>query len=77
MNATPAQAKEAVLKTVFAVSDAIRDLGEVPSGQLYAQVMGHMSLASYQSVIGILKQAGVVEEKNHLLRWIGPKPAAK
>jgi hypothetical protein len=55
------------------LADAIRDLGEVPSGHLYAHVMGAMSLETYQGLIGILKHAKLVEEKAHLLTWIGPK----
>jgi hypothetical protein len=55
------------------LADAIRDLGEVPSGHLYAHVMGAMSLETYQGLIGILKRAGLIEEKAHLLTWIGPK----
>lgn len=56
-----------------AIAAAIQALGEVPSGHRYARVMGHMSLASYESIIAALKGAKLVEEKNYLLTWIGPK----
>lgn len=68
---TAAQTK-AALQTILAVGDAIRDLGEVPSGHLYARLMGHMDLRTYEAIVASLKGAGVVEERNHLLRWVGP-----
>lgn len=62
---------QAAFGMVMAVSDAIRDLKEVPSGHLYARLMGHMSLETYKTIISILKEAKVVEETPaHLIRWI-------
>lgn len=63
----------AALKTVQAVAEAIKELGSVPSGELYAQLMGHLSLSAYTRVIDTLKRTGLVKESNHLLTWIGPK----
>lgn len=65
--------RQAVIEILKAVADAIRELGEIPSGHLYAQLMGHMSLELYQKIIGALVAAKLVEEQNHLLRWIGPE----
>lgn len=45
----------------------------MPSGHLYARLMSHMSLETYDSIIGTLKRAGLVEERNHLLRWLAPR----
>lgn len=59
----------AYLDAIKAVADAIKELGEVPSGILYAQLMNHLSLEQYDKIIGHLKSAGLVVEKNHLLRW--------
>lgn len=73
--ATPDQVK-AMLGAVHALAEAIRDLGSVPSGHLYARVCGHLSLEAYTTFIGVLKKAGQVEEKNHLLIWVGP-PASE
>ena len=62
------------MEIVAAVGEAIRDLKEVPSGHLYARLMGSMSLEEYQFVIDILIRAELVErDPSHLLRWIGPK----
>lgn len=63
----------AALALIRIVADAIRNLGEVPSGHLYARMMGHMSLATYTSIITNLKRAKLVKESAHLLTWIGPR----
>jgi len=73
VNATKEQVA-AALNTVAALAEAIRGLGSVPSGVLYAHVMSHMSLAGYESAIGVLKRAGLVSEENFLLTWCGPQP---
>ena len=70
---------DAQLQIIRIVAEAIRDLtlsnanglGGVPSGHLYAQLMGTFTLAQYQSVVNVLKRAKLVDEKNHLLVWIG------
>lgn len=63
---------KAGINTVVAVSEAIRELKQVPSGHLYAQVMGFLDEAAYQKVISILKNAGLVAEQNFMLTWTGP-----
>lgn len=71
-NPSPITAEQinAGLKKVQAIAEAIRELGAVPSGHLYAQVMGHLSESEYQKIIGILKGAGLVVETNaHMLVW--------
>ena len=62
----------AAIEMAKAVGDTIRDLGSVPSGELYARLMGHMTLNTYNMLIERLKGAGVVKEEAHLLTWIGP-----
>lgn len=62
----------AALQIVAAVGEAIRDLGRVPSGHLYAQLMARLSLAEYNQIIGMLKHAKLIDEKSHELIWIGP-----
>ena len=64
---------KAALDTLRAVAEAIRQLKQIQSGYLYAQLMGHMDLATYEKIIGHLKRAGLVKEENHLLTWIEPK----
>jgi hypothetical protein len=63
----------AAVRVAHAIAAAIRNLGEVPSGHLYARVMGVMDLRQYEQVIDLLIDARLVErEPSHLLRWIGP-----
>ena len=63
----------AAMQYVAAIAEAIRDLNEVPSGHLYAQVMSHINLESYNRVIKILTDAKMIKVSNHLITWIGPK----
>lgn len=72
MNQPSAQQIEAALAVAKALADTIREVGRVPSGHLYARVCGHLDIHSYEAVIGSLKRAGLVIEKNHELIWVGP-----
>lgn len=56
----------------IAVAQAIQELGEVPSGHLYANLMGVLSLEQYQAIIQTLKDQKLISESMHLLKWIGP-----
>lgn len=63
-----------VLAVVGAVTDVIRDMGTVPSGSIYAHVMGYVSLAQYEQIIEGLVQTKLVRRgPDYLLTWIGPK----
>lgn len=72
MNPPTKQQRDAALLAVEAVASAIQALGTVPSGELYARVMSLLTLQQYEGIIRTLKAAKLVDEKNHLLRWIGP-----
>jgi hypothetical protein len=74
---TAADKHDAMLQVILAVAEAIRDLGEVPSGHLYARLMGHMTIGTYEGIIGALQGSGLVTEENHLLTWAGPKKAVQ
>lgn len=63
--------EKAALQIVLAVGEAIKELGSVPSGHLYARLMGHMSLEVYNKVIALLVKTGAVKQENHLLTWVG------
>ena len=68
----------AVRDAIRAIGETIRDLsaasplGGVPSGELYAHLMPTLTIEQYTAVIGLLKGAQLVEERAHLLVWIGP-----
>jgi len=70
-NMTQEQKIKAAVEITKAIACAIKDLGSVPSGHLYARLMGHLSLENFQGAIGTLKRLGLVEEKNHLLTYVG------
>jgi hypothetical protein len=76
MTQEQAKAAKAYVNATFALSEAIRKLGKVPSGELYSQVMNSLDLRTYESIIDVLKGAGVVSESGHLLTWTGPTIAA-
>ena len=65
-----AQYAEPAMQIIKAVAEAIRDLGSVPSGHLYARLMGQLTLSQYNQIIDTLKKAKLVREDNHLLTWI-------
>tara|TARA_R110000824_G_scaffold9623_2_gene42825 strand:+ start:428 stop:652 length:225 start_codon:yes stop_codon:yes gene_type:complete len=60
-------------KILSAVAETIRELGFVPSGHLYTNLMGQMGLEEYTSLIDTLKRTKLVEEKYNVIYWIGPK----
>lgn len=63
----------AVVETIKAVSEAIREAGEIPSGHLYALLCGFMSFSDYEAIISLLKRAGLIKENAlNLLIWTGP-----
>jgi len=72
MNPTKQQV-QAVFDVLVAITEVIRTKGEVPSGDLYASVMGSIDLQTYERILSTIKGSGLVLEKNHLLVWVGPK----
>lgn len=60
----------------MAVAETVRELREVPSGTMYAALMGRMSLETYNKILGVLTRAGLVTvDRSHLVRWTGPEVA--
>ena len=64
--------EEAVVALIDATRDAIKGLGSVPGGHLYAMLMRAVTLDEYQAIIGILVSEGDVELKGDVLHWVGP-----
>jgi hypothetical protein len=73
---TTTQLVDAIQATA-AIAEAIRTVGTIPSGHLYAQVLGRMTYETYTSVIALLKRAELVAETSSVLRWVGPVIAEK
>lgn len=61
------------LTVLMAVAEAVREAGEIPSGTVYAVLAGRVDKQGYDSMIRTLKNADLIEERAHLLRWIGPE----
>jgi hypothetical protein len=59
------------LEIVAAVAEAIKGLGSVPSGHLYAHLMHVLTLDEYTSVISLLKRQNLVRESGFVLTWVG------
>lgn len=64
------------LKMVMAVAETIREAGEIPSGTLYAALIGKVTMEGYEGLIRTLKNTGLVTESAHMLKWVGPRVAA-
>jgi hypothetical protein len=61
---------QAGFEALQALAEAIQTLGTVPSGELYAQIAGVMSLAAYDQAIGLLIRSTVITRSSgHVLRW--------
>ncbi len=68
---TPA---EALSRVVFTVAECAREAREIASGTLYAVLCDRVALADYQTVLGVLSRAGLIEvTRSHMIRWIGPE----
>lgn len=64
---------KAIRAVAAIILEAIEAAGErgVPSGHLYAMLMGKMSLDQYNQIISGLKRAGFVSEEYFLLKATG------
>ncbi len=68
----------AALELVIEVGKVIKELRTVPSGVLYAQLQGVMSLQSYAILIDKLIELKLVRrDRMHLLTWIGDDDASQ
>jgi hypothetical protein len=73
---TPSKAElPSALKLTVAVTEAIREAGKagIPSGHLYANLIGKVTLEGYQSMIARIKGAALCEERANVLYWTGPE----
>lgn len=61
---------KAILAKAKAIREAIKELGSIPEGHLYAILMGHMNLMEFDFLIGLLVKAGEITRSNHLLTYV-------
>jgi hypothetical protein len=51
---------------------AIHQAGEIPSGTLYAAIMGRIDLQTFNACLSTLEKTGLIKvEGSHLIRWTG------
>jgi hypothetical protein len=70
---TTTQQTRRAFTILAAVAEAVRSAGRVPSGTVYAALIGKVTLEGYQSMLRTLNGAGLVKEVAHELIWIGPE----
>ena len=63
---------KAAVRVTSAIASAIRELGSVPAGTLYSNLIGRMSLDTFEQIIGLLvREKLVARSESHLLTWTG------
>lgn len=67
----PEKQVQAAFKAMTAMTEAIKELGEIPDGHLYAQVMPHMEYDVYVVLRDKIVSTGLVSLSNNLLKWVG------
>jgi len=66
------QKMKAAVEIMKAVASAVKELGSIPSGHLYARLMGKMSLDSYEKMTACMQRMGIIRiEGNHLITYTG------
>lgn len=61
--------KVRMLNIARVVAETVREVGEAPSGPIYAALMGVVSLSEYEAVVSMLVRAKVIAKRGHLLVW--------
>lgn len=65
---------DAVLQTVRAIIDAVKEAGPIgiPSGNIYAVLMGAMTLEQYERLLKLALDSGVIQQdSSHRLYFVG------
>ena len=57
------------LNVLMAVADAIREAKQIPSGHLYAVLMGKIDMQGYTAIIRTLCNSGVIRQDGQMLVW--------
>lgn len=69
---TTEQRRQKIQEIAYVIYDIIKSSGDkgIPSGHLYAALMGKMTLDQYNLFIGALAANGKITNHNHLLKAI-------
>lgn len=64
---------QAAMRAVFAVSEAVRNAGEIAAGVLYATLCQYMTADTFHRVVESMANAKLIERTpSQVLRWVGP-----
>jgi hypothetical protein len=63
----------AMLDVLVTIAKLIEEARYIPSGELYAMLMGSMSYETYMMLIKKLQDMEVITVKNHMITWVGVK----
>lgn len=72
MNVRREARRLAVDLIIDTVAEAVKELGSVPSGHLYAALTGVLNLTEYNMILAILQARGDVQLHGHVISWVGP-----
>ena len=64
---------DAAIKLVAIFAHAIRALGKVTEGELYAHTMQYVNLETFQSIMRILVSQKYIKIENHVVTWKGAR----
>ena len=67
---TLAQRQAVEFRYAAILGEALKTLGEVPSGHLYAKVCGHLTLDDFNKAINHLQFAKLVTVNNYVIKWV-------
>ena len=62
---------QSALKVMVAAVEAIKDAGQIPSGHLYAAMMGTLSQSSYDAMLRQILRTGLVRQDGDVLIYVG------
>ena len=66
--------RKGIVAAVRAIAESIKEADQgqgVPSGPMYAALMGVMNLEQYNAIIGVLEGASIIRKSGHVLYWQG------
>jgi hypothetical protein len=66
--------QDRIASAILDLAEAIRELRSVPTGVVYAILLGQFSLAEYELMLQTLKNAKLITvDRQHVAHWTGPR----
>ncbi len=67
------QQVQSAFQVCAALAEAIREVREIPSGELYGQILGVCDLETFEGAIRLLVRSSLVTRRGQVLVWSGPE----